>query len=107
MQDAVGSRYDRAFETVNKQIAEHKKDVQDRLVSQDVRMESLENSARVQTRATAKMQEQLKAALNEIGVLQNTELERAAVDDSADRQLDHTILRARTAARIESVQEIP
>ena len=68
-------------------------------------METLGKSARAQS---AKIKEQLKSALDESEVLQNTESEHVAVDESADRQLDHAILRVRmtVAARIEPVQEI-
>ena len=48
-QDAVGSRYDRAFESVNKQIVEHKKDVQGRMASQAVRMEYQESCGSCRT----------------------------------------------------------
>ena len=46
---------------------------QDRMARKDVRLETPENSARAQSTAMDKMQEQLKAALDEFGILQNTE----------------------------------
>ena len=52
VQDVARSRHDRTFETLDRQIEEHEKDVQDRLPSQDVRVETLESSARVLTRVT-------------------------------------------------------
>ena len=101
---AVGSRYHRTSQTINEHTAEHEKDVQNRLASHDVRMETLENSARVQSRAIAKMHKQLKAALDEIG---NDRTQSRNVQLLTTPR--HTFLRAHmaVAARIESVQETP